>query len=258
MSRFLYHTSCPSCGSRDNVAVYDDGHGWCFGCRKVVIEPEHRVLREQKARHRDNNSSENPDVSSNSCVLPNDYTSNISVEGLQWLDKYQLTAKEIQQNRIGWSPNGWKIRKGTIDYAPLMIFPVFDVYENLLMYQARYFGSRNDCPKYWTVGNRGVLHILGDTKGATITLVEDIVSAIKCSRFGASLPIFGSDISTELIIRIYNRFRNLNIWLDKDKRKYAHARMQSVRYLFDTVRVIDSEVDPKEYNNQELKEFLNV
>lgn len=26
------HEPCPECGSRDNLARYDDGHGWCFGC----------------------------------------------------------------------------------------------------------------------------------------------------------------------------------------------------------------------------------
>jgi twinkle protein len=26
------HAPCPECGSKDNVAVYDDGHGHCFGC----------------------------------------------------------------------------------------------------------------------------------------------------------------------------------------------------------------------------------
>lgn len=31
-SRFLRHEPCPSCGSRDNLARYDDGHGYCFGC----------------------------------------------------------------------------------------------------------------------------------------------------------------------------------------------------------------------------------
>src|SRR5262245_33920209 len=24
---------CPACGSRDNLGRYDDGHGWCFGCK---------------------------------------------------------------------------------------------------------------------------------------------------------------------------------------------------------------------------------
>lgn len=26
------HEPCPKCGSRDNLARYSDGHGWCFGC----------------------------------------------------------------------------------------------------------------------------------------------------------------------------------------------------------------------------------
>lgn len=31
-STFTHHESCPSCGSRDNLSRYTDGHGWCFGC----------------------------------------------------------------------------------------------------------------------------------------------------------------------------------------------------------------------------------
>ena len=31
-SEFIGHEPCPKCGSRDNLARYDDGHGWCFGC----------------------------------------------------------------------------------------------------------------------------------------------------------------------------------------------------------------------------------
>lgn len=31
-SNFLQHEPCPSCGSSDNLARYDDGHGFCFGC----------------------------------------------------------------------------------------------------------------------------------------------------------------------------------------------------------------------------------
>ena len=26
------HEPCPSCGSRDNLGRYSDGHGYCFGC----------------------------------------------------------------------------------------------------------------------------------------------------------------------------------------------------------------------------------
>ena len=31
-SSFLRHEACPDCGSRNNLARYDDGHGFCFGC----------------------------------------------------------------------------------------------------------------------------------------------------------------------------------------------------------------------------------
>lgn len=32
-STCIGHESCPQCGSRDNLARYDDGHGFCFGCQ---------------------------------------------------------------------------------------------------------------------------------------------------------------------------------------------------------------------------------
>lgn len=34
-SKFLRHTSCPYCHSKDNVGIYDDGHAYCFGCNKT-------------------------------------------------------------------------------------------------------------------------------------------------------------------------------------------------------------------------------
>ena len=37
-STFTHHEPCPSCGSRDNLARYDDGHGYCFGCGYHVSE----------------------------------------------------------------------------------------------------------------------------------------------------------------------------------------------------------------------------
>ena len=31
-SKFIGHEPCPECGSKNNLARYDDGHGYCFGC----------------------------------------------------------------------------------------------------------------------------------------------------------------------------------------------------------------------------------
>jgi len=44
-SKFLKHEPCPECGSKDNFARYDDGHGHCFGCnyqdQPVKTERDH-------------------------------------------------------------------------------------------------------------------------------------------------------------------------------------------------------------------------
>src|SRR5690242_20027597 len=32
-SHYTHKEPCPKCGSRDNLARYTDGHGFCFGCR---------------------------------------------------------------------------------------------------------------------------------------------------------------------------------------------------------------------------------
>ena len=40
MSEFVNHAPCPECGSKDNLAVYSDGHGHCFGCGYWMPPPE--------------------------------------------------------------------------------------------------------------------------------------------------------------------------------------------------------------------------
>ena len=39
-SEFLHHAPCDNCGSKDNVAVYSDGHTYCFGCGVITNEKD--------------------------------------------------------------------------------------------------------------------------------------------------------------------------------------------------------------------------
>lgn len=47
-STFIQHEPCPSCGSKDNLARYSDGHGFCFGCQHY--EPGDGETPRSKAR----------------------------------------------------------------------------------------------------------------------------------------------------------------------------------------------------------------
>jgi len=42
-STFLYHTSCPSCGSSDGNSIYDDGHTYCFVCNHFTSGQLHET-----------------------------------------------------------------------------------------------------------------------------------------------------------------------------------------------------------------------
>lgn len=44
-SKFLKHEPCPECGSKDNFARYDDGHGHCFGCGHQDQPPKDKPER---------------------------------------------------------------------------------------------------------------------------------------------------------------------------------------------------------------------
>lgn len=45
-SNCLYHAPCPKCGSKDNLAVYDDGHTHCFGCKAHTNAPKEGTVTE--------------------------------------------------------------------------------------------------------------------------------------------------------------------------------------------------------------------
>ena len=41
-SDFTYHAPCFECGSKNNVGVFSDGHGHCFGCGHYYKQYEHK------------------------------------------------------------------------------------------------------------------------------------------------------------------------------------------------------------------------
>ena len=49
-SEFLQHESCPECGSQDNLARYDDGHGHCFGCGHFEPQDGSTVPQKRKPK----------------------------------------------------------------------------------------------------------------------------------------------------------------------------------------------------------------
>ena len=244
--QFSHHEECPACrevgqdSRRDNLGVWKDGSKYCFKCGFYVgagvgLNIESLMQRVHKKK-KDNDSP--------SIALPYDFTYDLPGVALEWLRKYGITDQEIQQNHFGWSNK----------YESL-VFPVFDCFGNLLMYQNRYFGSEVH-QRYHTSGMPDLVYHVNGGGGDSIVCVEDLLSAIKVSRITQAMPLWGSTLSMQRLRTLGERFTNLVIWLDKDKAGYAIKRAQAAKPFFDDVRVIVTDLDPKQYSTEEIQMWL--
>ena len=237
---YVKHTSCPSCKSRDNLAVYAD-HAYCFGCGYIEFYNYHnRRIDGVK------------DTGTKIVSLPEDIVPTIPAVADSWIKKYDLTLRELYDNRVVWS-----------DFRKLLIFPYFDDKGHLWGWQGRYFGDDPKHPKWTGKGNfkeQVKIHtpLTGFQKDGIILIEEDIISTIKTSRLYNSTCIYGSYIDINKYCYIYKEYKpsKFCIWLDKDKE--LEARLFSLQFnkLGIPSFVISTDLDPKEYSTEEIRRIV--
>ncbi len=244
MSHHVENTQCPRCKSlgrdrsKNNLGVFSDGHCVCWSCRHFIPATSNGKFTEY-VRHT---------ITRDAVVvcLPEDVSSILPPHCLDWLGKYSITNAEIVNNRLMYSPH-WD----------QLIFPYFDGNGTLLAYQARNF-SKETKQKWWSQGKlHELLHILPlREKYDTIILVEDIVSAIKVSRWGSVMPLFGCITGLERLRRLSLLTPEVTHWLDPDKRSEA-LKWSNKASLFGMVGgVIFTAKDPKEHSDEEIICYL--
>lgn len=219
MSNFLRHQPCPDCGSKDNCAVYDDGHEWCFGCGYYKGEAGwKKIIRK---------TEQQPII-----TLPEDSSYTLPAVARDWYRKYQITDFEASSNKFQWS-----------EEKQWLIMPVWDVLGRLEFFQARCFGTG---PKYFTRGSSGLVdHIIGDKSSTTLFAVEDMLSAIKIGRVVTAMPIFGSVISDAKLLRLSKMFDTIVIWLDSDKMRISFQLRLKAKNVFKHAYSCARSQDPK-------------
>jgi len=228
MSHFLQHIPCPKCGSKDNFGEYTD-HYFCFGCKYYKSKDGIVSLRE---RVRKDNVIKNPtDFSLN-------LTDDIPVKARQWLLNYGVSSQEITDFNIKWEQDN-----------EILILLHNDKY-----WQGRCFGNQK--VKYLSKGTKPLTFYGYADK---LVCVEDILSAIKVSRLTpeyCSLPLLGCSLSNDWIQKLSGKFKEVIIWLDRDKAKEALKISKELRMKGFVSRIVISPLDPKEYSKGELIEWL--
>lgn len=218
---FIKFHPCGRCGSRDNLAEYTDGFH-CFGCGYHAMK---RNLSRFKPLSKAN--------------LYDDITleKTLAIDHLKWLLGYGLSSKECEQFKSCY-------KKGEKAVNLLVLTHGADYW------QARNFGYG---VKYLSSGKKPFI-VYG--QGDVLVLVEDIISAVKVGRQYVAVPMLGSKPASEWNIYI-KPYKRVIIWGDRDKaRQNVTLSRRLGEWLGKKIEVVISEKDPKEYTDNEIKEFI--
>lgn len=246
-SHLIRQERCPQCAklgrdiSHDNLAVYSDSHTHCYSCGYHTYSDK---VSQFNARKR----TENINIpQKNIVILPSDCNVEYPKRCIEWIEKYELNRYDLLNNNVLWS-----------EYKQRLIFPVYDSEKGVIAFQGRYFGEKKE-PKWFGKGDlKNTFNILGNSN--KLCLVEDIVSALKISKVGMAMPLYGSYIGKERfkrLYRLYGKEVEVLIWLDPDKRleSIKEAKLGTLYGL--NTRVIYTEEDPKEVKLSRIKELLD-
>jgi hypothetical protein len=237
----LRHERCPGCAKLgrdtkgDNLAVYSDGHTHCFGCGYHTHGDAITTYK---------NKQQAIEVKHPTVNLPEDVEYSYPIQALNWMKQYGFNRNNLLGHNILWSES-----------TQLLIFPY---YHNGLLFawQGRYFGPKTDHPKWLTYGKVHEYDYILNPENERIILVEDIVSAIKLSRYESVLPLFGSYISAKRLGQLSRFYPTIIIWLDPDKQKEALQFQKIALQYCANVYVVIADKDPKELEYKQLEEIL--
>jgi len=188
--------------------------------------------------------------------LPVDYKtisdndlSAIPKEGLAWLYKYNITREEIIKYGIGYS-----------ERYKRLILPVFKE-EELIYWQGRNLKKpTKEHPKYLNIRQSGAKSVFFKCKSLVLSrslvVVEDILSAIRCSHQCDSLALLGSYFPLE-ILKEFSPYERVYIYLDSDK--YKESIKASIKFHQLTgkeFKVIYQDKDPKDLTDEQLNKLI--
>lgn len=131
---FLAHENCPSCGSKNNLARYADGHGFCFGCEYLEPATDGGATKLQEGFNSEKISK--PDAL-------------IKIDRFEELPSRKLTDLTCQHMKYG---------KGTYNGNPCQVVNVPDQEGNIVAQKIRLPGKE--------------FRFIGDTKAAGLVFQD--------------------------------------------------------------------------------------
>lgn len=198
--------------------------------------------------------------SSGTCALPDDYKiadDTMPREAWLWLLKSGVSSSLARHYKFGYSESLGRV-----------VLPVWDRQERLVAVQNRAIHSSQK-PKYLNIKGGGS-HAVFESDDATfienpitdtLVITEDILSTVRAGRVCPAISTLGTtlhySVASSILLQPYTR---VLIWYDGDEAgvRGAIKAKKVLTLLGIPCSVIDTDKDPKEYNNEEIREIIQT
>lgn len=277
MSRahFVKHAPCPQCNSKDNLALYSDGGGYCFGCGYLQRKTISGYVQENN-----NDSGQRPSVS----WLVGEEIPRFSERVVRWINQYpESSVEELIRRRVTtvqgnpdsllfqwFSEQGFPVlqqvryfpphpKRKYITYGkPVEVLPIYYAGQQNNNFSRR---PRENLPTNagMETSSRGnALQPKASWNQSTrkLVIVEDALSAIKMAHSVDSMPCLGSDIPLSKITALSRFYEEIMVWLDGNMFHKAVKMAERFSLLGLTARAVYTELDPKCYTHEQMREFV--
>ena len=232
MARFVKHGPCPSCGSRDNLAEYDDGSSYCFGCHyyKGRQHIPNSFMQEEEEQL---------------VQVPTTVTKDFPASALKFFGSVPLTT----------------ILRYPVFYDPVreqVLFVFYNKAGHPACIQARNLNpERAKRSKYYNVGDKQeVLPIYGQDECTTLVLTEDALSAMKVSEVVHAMPLLGTSITASKLAQLAKKYQTIIVWLDRDKWREAREIADKAKWMGLSAHSVFTPDDPKTYTTEKINGYL--
>ena len=157
-------------------------------------------------------------------------------------------------------------RFGYSEALARVVMPVWDNQESLIAVQSRAVYD-NQQPKYLnkTGGDKNPIfesddsYLLGDPIAEGLVMTEDILSTVRVGRLLPSFSTLGTSLCSKVAVRASTGLETpIYIWYDGDEAgvKGARKAAKTLELIGQDYRIVKTEKDPKEYNNEEIESII--
>lgn len=253
---------CPDCTKKDRSQIIshsDKGYSaYCFRCGSDSrrFKPHGVRSLSELIRHRKELDDYINDIGE--MALPDDFTLDIPPIGLRWLLQAGVSAPVAKHYQFGWSEKMARV-----------VMPVFDGGHRLRTTQSRAVYP-DQKPKYMNKRSGDMTSVafysddallLGDPLCEGYVITEDILSCVRTGRLLPSVSTLGTNLSDKLAVGGLRRLgAPAYIWYDGDEAGINGARKarKTLTLLGVPCKIIKTELDPKEYNNDEIRDIITT